>query len=79
MLAVKLFLLLTPLRVEGPAGLEHAVSEVDELAHHRPDHTHLALTALAQAPGPLLEEGAAPQGRDGREIERAPKPRVADL
>ena len=40
------FLLLRPLWVEGPAGLEHAVSEMHELAHRRPDDRHLALTSL---------------------------------
>src|SRR5215213_3514398 len=65
------FLLLRPLRVEGSPRLEHPVSEVDELAHRRPDQTHLALAPLAQALRPSLEEGAAPQGGDGREVENA--------
>ena len=37
--------LLCPLRVERPARLEHAVSQVDEFAHRRPDDRQLALAS----------------------------------
>lgn len=52
---------------------------MDELAHHGADDTHLALAALSQALRPGLKERTAPEGRDGREVERSPEPGVADL
>ena len=45
-----------------------------ELTHHRADDTHLALAALLQALRPGLKVGAASEGRDGPEVERAPEP-----
>jgi hypothetical protein len=52
---------------------------MDELTHHGTDDTHLALASLAQAFSPLLEERAAPESCDGREVERTPEPSIADL
>ncbi len=52
---------------------------MDELAHHRPDHTHLALASLSQALGPLLKEGTATQRGDGRKVQRLAQASVADL
>jgi hypothetical protein len=46
---------------------------VHDLPHRRADHRHLALAALAQALRPALEEGAAPQCRDGREVQSLQK------
>ena len=61
---------LCPLRVEWLTRLEHPVGKMQELAHRRPDHSHLTLASLAQTFRPMPKEGAAPQSSDRREVER---------
>ncbi|MGI8839057.1 MAG: hypothetical protein ACR2H4_20835, partial [Pyrinomonadaceae bacterium] len=52
--------------------------DVNELAHHCPDHTHLALTSLSQTLGPLLKEGTTTQRGDRWKVKRLAQTRVAD-
>lgn len=65
--------------VEGATGFQHAVANMQELPHGRPDDNHLFFAALLEPVPECLDRRVTPQSGHRRKAHRAPKPSVSYL
>ena len=58
------------IRIKGFAGLQHAVGDVNELAHGGADNLHFGLAALGQALTENPDDRVVLAGDNGRQKQR---------